>query len=338
MNITALNKMITAGYIKVNQHPTEELFIYNYSETAQFERVWNDITLQCRGLILDGKGKVIARPFPKFFNLEELVNEPVPNLPFDVYEKMDGSLGISYTIGTEVYIATRGSFISEQSVKANELLNTKYVAAKTQMNPAVTYLFEIIYPQNRIVLDYGAKEELVLLGRIETATGKELPLTDIGFPMVKKYDGLTDIHQLKALAFDNKEGFVVRFANNFRLKVKFEEYVRIHRIMTQVSSKTIWENLMANQPFNEILERVPDEFYQWVEMTKARLEKEYKTVENIAKSEYKELATRKETALYFQTCQYPKILFSMLDGKDYSETIWRYIRPAYERPFDYRMT
>ena len=57
------------------------------------------------------------------------------------------------------------------------------------------------------------------------------------------------------------------------------------------------------------------------------------TVENIAKSEYKELATRKETALYFQTCQYPKILFSMLDGKDYSETIWRYVRPIYERPF-----
>lgn len=335
MNITALNKMIAAGYVKVNQHPTADLYIYNYSETAQFERIWNDITLQCRGLILDGQGRVVARPFPKFFNLEELVNKPIPNLPFDVYEKMDGSLGISYFVEDEVYIATRGSFISEQSVKANELLNTTYATAKTKMNPAITYLFEIIYPQNRIVLDYRDKEELVLLGMIETATGKELPLADIGFPMVKKYDGLTDLHQLKALAFDNKEGFVVRFANNFRLKIKFEEYVRIHRIMTKVSSKTIWENLMAGDSFKEILERVPDEFYQWVEMTKARLEKEYEQVEIIAKSEYKELETRKATALYFQTCQYPKILFSMLDGKDYSETIWRYIRPEYERPFTY---
>jgi len=338
MNITTLKEMIAAGYVKVNQHPTADLYIYNYSETAQFERIWNDITLQCRGLILDGKGRVVARPFPKFFNLEELVNKPIPKLPFEVYEKMDGSLGISYCVEEEVYIATRGSFISEQSLKANELLNTTYAAAKTKMNPAITYLFEIIYPQNRIVLDYGDKEELVLLGMIETATGKELPLMDIGFPMVKKYDGLTDLHQLKALAFDNKEGFVVRFANNFRLKVKFEEYVRIHRIMTQVSSKTIWENLMAGDSFKEILERVPDEFYQWVEMTKARLEKEYEQIEIIAKSEYKELPTRKETALYFQTCQYPKILFSMLDRKDYSETIWRYIRPAYERPFTGRIT
>lgn len=333
MDILALNKMIEAGYIKVNQHPTEDLFIYNYSETTQFERIWNEITLQCRGLILDGQGRVVARPFPKFFNLEELVNEPIPNLPFEVYEKMDGSLGISYVVNGDLFIATRGSFISEQSIKANELLNTKYAEAKVQMNPAITYLFEIIYPENRIVLDYGDKEELVLLGMIETATGKELPLTDIGFTIVKKYDGLTDIHQLKALAYDNKEGFVVRFANNFRLKVKFEEYVRIHRIMTQVSSITIWENLKAGDTFNEILERIPDEFYQWVKITKVTLEKEYKKVEDIAKSEYKELATRKETALYFQTCQYPEILFSMLDGKNYAETIWRYVRPTYERPF-----
>ncbi|MFK7982742.1 MAG: T4 RnlA family RNA ligase [Saprospiraceae bacterium] len=333
MNIIELKDMIAAGYIKVNQHPTEDLFIYNYSETAQFERIWNDITLQCRGLILDGQGRVVARPFPKFFNLEELVNKPIPNLPFEVYEKMDGSLGISYSLDGQIFIATRGSFISEQSAKANELLNTKYITAKAQMNPAITYLFEIIYPENRIVLDYGEKEALVLLGMVETATGKELPLADIGFPIVKKYDGLTDIQALKALAFDNKEGFVIRFSNNYRIKVKFEEYVRIHRIIQQVSSVTIWQNLMAKQSFTEILERVPDEFYTWVKVTKAKLEADYLVIENIAKSEYQELATRKETALYFQTCQYPKILFSMLDGKDYSETIWRYIRPTYTRPF-----
>ncbi len=333
MNITALKEMITAGYVKINQHPTANLFIYNYSETAQFERVWNEVTLQCRGLILDDTGKIVARPFPKFFNLEELVNEPIPNLPFEVYEKMDGSLGISYAIDGEIFIATRGSFTSEQSVKANELLNTKFTSAKARMNPAITYLFEIIYPTNRIVLDYGDTEALVLLGMIETATGKELPLADIGFPIVKRYNGLKDLHQLKALAFDNKEGFVVKFSNNYRLKVKFEEYVRIHRIIMQVSSVTIWENLKAGDTFKEILERVPDEFYNWVKITKAKLEEDYEAIENIAKGEYKELSTRKETALYFQTCQYPKILFSMLDGKDYSETIWRYVRPTYQKPF-----
>ena len=194
-------------------------------------------------------------------------------------------------------------------------------------------MFEIIYPENRIVVDYGKREDLVLLTMIETATGKELPLADIGFPLVKKYKGLNAIHQLKDLAFDNKEGFVIKFSNHYRLKVKFEEYVRIHRIITQVSTISIWENLMANQSFDELLERLPDEFFQWVKATKERLEMQFKAIENIAKKEFKVLSTRKETALYFQKCTYPKILFSMLDGKDYEGTIWRYIRPTYERPF-----
>ena len=66
-------------------------------------------------------------------------------MPFEVYEKMDGSLGISYTVDNEIFIATRGSFVSDQSVKANELLNTKYALAKSKMNSGITYLFEIIY-------------------------------------------------------------------------------------------------------------------------------------------------------------------------------------------------
>lgn len=338
MNTKLLKNMIEEGYIKINKHPVEDLFIYNYSETAQFEKVWNEVTLQCRGLIMDASGRVVARPFPKFFNLGEMENQAIPNISFEIYEKMDGSLGVSYSIDEEIFIASRGSFNSEQSTKANALLNTKYIEAKAQMNPAITYLFEIIYPENRIVVDYGSKEELVLLGMIETNTGIELPLVEIGFPIVKKYDGWSDIHTLKALAFDNKEGFVVKFSNNYRLKIKFEEYVRIHRLITQISSISIWENLMCKQPLDELIERVPDEFYQWVKTTKKRLETEFTAIEDIAKKEFKTLGTRKETALYFQTCTYPKILFLMLDGRDYAETIWRYIRPVYERPFDLKRT
>ncbi len=32
---------------------------------------WDDITLNCRGLILDNEGRVIAKSFQKFFNMEE---------------------------------------------------------------------------------------------------------------------------------------------------------------------------------------------------------------------------------------------------------------------------
>lgn len=333
MDTTRIRKLIDENYLRVQKHPTEELYIYNYSAKAQYDRLWNEETLSCRGLILDANDRVVARPFPKFFNLGELENQNIPNLPFKVFEKMDGSMGISYSINGEVFIATRGSFISEQAIKATKLLNTKYKKAIPKMNADYTYLFEIIYPKNRIVLDYGNTEALVLLGIIDTQSGEELPLEDIGFPIVKEYDGISDIRQLKALEEDNKEGFVVKFENNFRIKVKFDEYLRLHRIITHVTSYNIWEYLKSGQPLDEILEQVPDEFYNWAKATKQKLETEFAKIETQAKSDFKILDTRKETAAYFKTCKYPKVLFRMLDKREYGEVIWRIIKPEYEKPF-----
>jgi len=333
MNIELLNKMIAEKYVKVQKHPTEELYIYNYTAKAQYEQVWNDCTLQCRGLILNANYEVVARPFPKFFNLGEQENQHIPNEPFEVYEKMDGSLGILYWLGDEAQMASRGSFASEQSQRATQMLHRHYAHALPRLDKNLTYLFEIIYPQNRIVVDYGKREELVLLGIIDTRTGEELPLKDVGFPMVKRYEGLHDLNELKAQEEDNKEGFVVRFQSGYRLKIKFEEYVRIHRIVTQVSSVNIWEYLKTGQPLNEILERVPDEFYQWVKTTKAQLIADYQAIEKQAKADFKTFDTRKETAMYFKTCKYPQVLFAMLDRKSYDQIIWKMLRPTYETPF-----
>ncbi|MEM9823926.1 MAG: RNA ligase [Bacteroidota bacterium] len=333
MNIELLNDMILENFVRVNKHPELELYIYNYTPKTQYEAQWNEITLACRGLILDGEGQVVARPFAKFFNIEELEGKPIPDLPFEVFEKMDGSLGISYWVDGEVRIATRGSFTSEQAEKANLMLNSRYAAAKAKMQEGRTYLFEIIYPENRIVVDYGEEESLTLLAVIDNETGKELPLEQLGFPLVRRYDGLADFRQLKILEEDNREGFVVKFQNDFRLKVKFSEYVRIHRIMTQVSTISIWEYLKDGKSFDEIIECVPDEFYDWVRETKAKLERQYAVIEAQAKADFKVLDSRKETAIYFMTCAYPKVLFLMLDNRSYNEAIWRRIRPDFERPF-----
>ncbi|OOV18940.1 RNA ligase [Flavobacterium sp. LM4] len=334
MNTTLLKEMISQNYIRVNKHPEHDLYIYNYTQNAQFERVWNEITLACRGLILDGNDNVIARPFPKFFNLGEMENQMLPNTTFEVFDKMDGSLGILYWINDVPFMASRGSFASDQSDKANEMLHGKYKDSWSLLDKTKTYLFEIIYPENRIVLDYGTSEELVLLAVIDTQSGAEFPLEDIGFPIVQKFDGIKEVRILSVLNQENKEGFVIKYADNFRVKIKFEEYLRLHRIVTQVSNLNIWEYLKNNQSFEEILERVPDEFFNWVKLTKTNLENEYKAIEAQCKADFKTLESRKETALYFQTCKYPGVLFWMLDGKEYSETIWKMIRPKFEKPFN----
>jgi len=333
LNINLLQEMLAQGYVIRQKHPTEKLWIYNYSTATQYERVWNEITMQCRGLILDENYQIIARPFEKFFNLGEMENQLIPDEPFDVYEKMDGSLGILYWYQGKAFIATRGSFQSEQSVVGNAILQKKYGHLIAQLEQDKTYLFEIIYPSNRIVLNYGNLEDLILLAVIDNATGKDCPLPDIGFSLVKKYNHLQDLQQLEKLEEENKEGFVVRFKSGLRYKIKFAEYVRLHRIITKVSSISIWEYLRTGQTLAEILEHVPDEFYDWIKQEQANLQAQFQGIEAQCQADYKELATRKETAMYFMTCSYPPVLFKMLDKQNYAPEIWKRLKPKFQKPF-----
>jgi RNA ligase len=139
--------------------------------------------------------------------------------------------------------------------------------------------------------------------------------------------------RIREIQEDNKEGFVVRFESGFRVKVKFEEYVRLHRIVTQVSSYTIWEFLKDQKSMEALLDRVPDEFYKWVKLVCLQLEDQFNKIEKKAKSEFKYFESRKEAAEYFSTCSYPAILFRMLDKRPYEDIIWKMIKPSYERPF-----
>ena len=334
MNTQLLKEMISNNYVKVNKHPEHNLFIYNYTAKAQYDSVWNEITLMCRGLILDSNDTIIARPFPKFFNFGESENQELPSLPFEVYDKMDGSLGILYWINEIPFVASRGSFNSDQAEKATQMLHKQYRDSWVNLDASKTYLFEIIYPENRIVVDYGVEEKLVLIAVIDTKSGAEFPLENSGFPIVEKYDGVTDFEHLKARNENNKEGYVIKFANDFRIKIKFEEYLRLHRIVTQVSTINIWEYLKENQSTDELLERVPDEFFNWVKKSKNDLEQKFASIENQCKKDFKILASEKETALYFQKCAYPSVLFFMLKNRDYKPIIWKHIRPEFEKPFN----
>ena len=120
IDLNILNKYIEDGWIIKNDHPSLDISIYNYSPSAQYENKWDDVIRMCRGLVLDKEGNVVAKTFPKFHNMEEHDPKDIPNEPFDVYEKYDGSLGIVFFYKGEWHVATRGSFISDQAVKGKE--------------------------------------------------------------------------------------------------------------------------------------------------------------------------------------------------------------------------
>lgn len=338
-NLKRLEELVERGYLKKQTHPTLPLTIWNYTHVAQFESFWNEDTLNCRGLVTDDKGTVWARPFPKFFNDSELQYK-FPDEPFEVYDKLDGSLGIVFLYHNELIIASRGSFTSDQAVEA------KKIWAENQMDiggisPGWTYLFEIIYPENRIVCDYGGKRALVLLAVVEIATGREQdPAWSHEFEVVHKhkFDSMEEI--LNSSQLENAEGYVVKFQSGLRVKIKFNEYKRLHKLITEASNISIWETLMNGDNIEDLLEKVPDEFYQWVRKTKTELQSQFDQIDSLAKKWFGKLMSqkfhnRKDNA-NFVINSTPKqvhgILFKMLDDKEYADVIWKQIRPEYQKP------
>ena len=282
--LNTLEEYYQNGLLLKQTHPNHDLTIWNYSPKVQYERLWDEITIQCRGLVTNSEGKIIARPFKKFFNYEEHKPEDIPNEDYVVYEKLDGSLGILFNYKNEWILATRGSFKSPQSIKGKEILDRHDISAWRKDN---TYLFEIIYPENRIVVDYGNEEKLVVIGGVHTETGEEIPdsslfwTQDSGFEVVTTYKTWGEGYDLlKEEISKDKEGYVIRFKNGFRMKIKGEEYKRLHRILTNISNRDIWEYLKDGKPLDEILDKVPDEFYNWVKETKNTLETDYSKIEN----------------------------------------------------------
>ena len=331
---------VSKGLVIGQSHATLPLAIFNYSRTCQYDRLWDEVTLNCRGLILDTNGNVVAKPFPKFFNYEEHTADEIPNELFDVYEKMDGSLGICFHYADEWYMATRGSFVSEQAIKGRELLE-KY-DYKNGMIPGYTYLFEIIYPENRIVVDYGDAEKLVVLGAYNNETGNEVSVNEMvneGFEVVTRYNTFGEgFDELKREISNSKEGYVIRFRNGMRMKIKGDEYVRLHRILTNFSTTDIWELLRTNGNMDEFLDRVPDEFDNWVRMTVLELKAHFENIKfrsSIDFEYYKGESNgdKKEFALAIKDNEYRSILFSMWDGKSYDDIIWKMIKPKWSKPF-----
>ena len=334
--LEVLNKYYEDGWLIKQTHPTLPLTIWNYSQTTQYEGKWDEVTLQCRGLVTDADGNVIARPFKKFFNIEE--GKHTPTSEFDVYEKMDGSLIIVFWYDGGWVVASRGSFTSEQAAAASKIFFDKL---DHNFSIGITYLFEFTAKWNRIVVDYGDEDNLTLLGAIRTddeteATYEQLEMVARGAncDVVKRYNDVKDYSTLKGIIKDNQEGYVIRFSNGDRMKIKGEEYLRLHKIMTEVSTTGIWESLKNGDDIAELLKDVPDEFYdkidEYVEELVSQyimLEREYTWIFN----KLKDIEDRAKFAKLAKRYKYPHLLFSMLDNKDWQTSIWDIIKPEYKK-------
>lgn len=341
-----------AGDVRMQVHPEfERLTIWNYTEETQYRNKWNKVTLACRGLILDHlTGEVVARPWEKFFNFGQMDNRIESNAPVEVSDKMDGSLGILYEHPKYNYaIATRGSFASEQALEGTAMLHGMYRQDFANFEVAVdnfTFLFEIIYPQNRIVVNYGDQRDLVLLGAVNKRHGYYLgpqeaqgtllwtgPVTEVWH-----YDRFVDA--LSAPDRKGKEGYVIRSGTNI-VKLKQADYVELHRIVTNLSPKTVWEMLGAGKTAADICADIPDEFHKYVEDIEESLNQQASDIYNEVNLAFIDIlldtgctydatpamSRRKFAEHAKKKGDLAKYLFLMLDKRDVRAEIWKHIKP-----------
>lgn len=362
-DLKILNKYIEEGWVVKQNHPTLPLSIYNYSRACQYEKRWDHVTLNCRGLILDEEGKVIAKGFSKFFNYEEVYDQvPLGEEYVYVQDKMDGSLGILFNYEGEWHMATRGSFTSEQAIKGLEIAKANFDLNKLVRK--VTYLCEIIYPENRIVVDYGKEEKIVFLSAmfedkelnwnttLALLHSADIPISSIVPTKLVNKPSKENFEYLKKLDQKNEEGFVLRFhPSNFRMKIKFEEYVRLHGLLTNFATTDIWEALKEgrSEDILKLLEQVPDEFDKWVRYKIGEFRYAFYSIyERCGKAHdgfrYGKFNDRdpepskKDYALYVQESIQPElhpIMYAMWSGNKEKETelIWKLLKPKYQKPF-----
>ena len=235
-------------------------YLVNMEDTfPKVETVNDTIRRECRGLVFDKNGKILARRFHKFHNVGERDETQVHNLDMNVkhiiLEKLDGSMITPIILGDEVCWGTKmglteiagpvADFTNRgirrvDNIKVQVWYNDfAYDLYKSGMTP----IFEWCSRKQRIVIDYP-EDDLILTAIRRTVEGNYLRYDQMvalaepyKVPVVKSFD--TDIDDMNAFIESTRglidlEGYVVRFVDGHMLKIKADHYLSLHRAMDQM--------------------------------------------------------------------------------------------------------
>ena len=238
----ALDAYVARGLLTCRE--SGPLSIYNYTDHCTYERAWDDVTKQARGLIFHGE-QLIALPFPKFFNHGEADASVPSGRPDVAMVKYDGSLGISYRcpISGRIRWSTRGSLESAQAAVADRIWRTHYSYSLDAAVPeGLTLLTEIVHPETRNVARHDF-EGLVLLGAREICSGRDLPYSEVSalasdlcIPCAEMVEpDLEALIERSRTMGPDSEGWVLRWGDH-RVKVKGAAYLRVAKILAGLAT------------------------------------------------------------------------------------------------------
>ena len=269
---------------------------YGMAELSQKEvkELWEDnnkeLYKESRSIVIDLKNEeIVILPFKKFFNLNEVEENSLENitniinnsrLKVEVTNKLDGSMQCLRWYNDKL-IHTGSRSLGDNSWRIEDckerFIDERYISmAKDYSN--FTFIFEYISLKDAHVVKYNNEQEgLYLIGMRNVYSGEEKSNDYIrrvaeryNIPCCEKENISLNqmLEQMKVLKSCDKEGWVMNFVYDdedlekdkvvHRVKVKCDDYVHLHRLLSKVSSINVLIEAVAEDRVDDLLSKVPD--------------------------------------------------------------------------------
>ncbi len=246
-----------------------DYWVLNYHQFTPEKTVYNTVT---RGLVIHKSGKIASAPFFRFFNYGEPTAAQVDFSNSDVLEKLDGSLvGVFFPEGDlenpvwhfrslisahqkDKDFAIKG-FVHSEEVPL--LMEVEPYLKEVNFKKAVGYdvknfcfMFEFISRANAVITKYeehqyglyltGARHIPSLYELDEDALDALARVMEVRRPRRWNADSYEEVVAMMAGFSEDYEGFVIRDrATGERIKIKSEDYLKRHRLLTKLSYRNL---------------------------------------------------------------------------------------------------
>lgn len=286
--------------VQINQYG--DLVLVRYGLHEMGKGMWEDENSplrEARSLVFNLRTEeMVLTPFRKFFNLNEVWETSTEVVEvkikyckvFEVSEKMDGSMQSYRWYNGEIVGSGSMALDPKNSFRLEEGLEMLTENHKRMLEdfPTVTFIFEYISEKDKHVVpyDYSKKKGLYLIGARSVIDGEEYTYNVIkdlsscyGIPCCKtyQYNTLSEVlEHLNKMTVRDGEGFVLNI-DGFKLKLKCEDYLQLHRLDDKLSSPNVIIKAFADGTFDDL----------YANMTPLMKEKNKETIDIVEKFAYK---------------------------------------------------
>lgn len=245
----------------------------------EFWDKYDGFYLECRSVVIDIiENRLAVTPFKKFRNLDECEETSIENISkrirdakcVEFSDKLDGSMQAVRYYNDNIVMCGSTSLNPESSWRLKDgykmLFNRAGYIDLIMDNPLLTFIFEYISMKDAHVVVYSKEQEgLYLIGIRNSVTGEEYSYKTIkefadkySIPSTTVFNKTLDdvIKELDDKKSNEAEGFVVNI-DGYKVKIKYNDYVNMHRVLSEISSVNLVIRNIADGTFDDMISKVP---------------------------------------------------------------------------------